>query len=75
MIIEMDQIYQITKRKKTISDYLLDMQYKEVVANFRCILEKLPQNHQIVITTDGWSLTDKNKSKYNSLTCQPFDSS
>ena len=74
MISATDQKYQIPTRK-TVSDNLLDMQYKEVGANFKSILEKLPQNHQIAITTDGWSSTDKNKSKYNSLNCQFFYSS
>ena len=74
LINAIDPKYKLPSRK-TVSDNLLDIRYNEVIANFKNILQKLPENHQIAITTDGWSSNDKNKSKYNSLTCQFFDSS
>lgn len=58
---------------QTIANNLLDNAYQECLDRTLQDLMNLPNGHLLTLTTDGWQSTDRDHSKYNSLTASYFE--
>lgn len=68
---ELDPQYQCPTGQ-TIGTTTLEKRYNEVTTNIKESLNALPDGYSINLTIDGWASTDKDRNKYNSLTCVYF---